>query len=842
MVTSSASSSVRTGYRFGPYALDLRSGDLSRNGRRIRLQEKPRSLLFALAERPGETVTRSELHEKLWPEDTFVDFEEGLNAAMSKLRETLGDDPQSPRYIETVRGRGYRFIARVDTINASFEAATESPAESASPNGSSPTPAMPPVSDTSLEECLKQPSPPVSSSTFVPNGTLDSSATPMPGTAPTSTRKAGRHWRLVAIAATVLVLVLSAGGYFYSHRVPKLTDKDTIVLCEFSNHTGDAIFDDTLNTALAVSLQQSPYINLLPESDVGTTLQLMSRPAETKLVPNVARELCLRAGSKAYVTGSIGNLGSEYVLELKATNCQSGDTLAQVQTTAASKEKVLDALGGAASGLRRQLGESLATVRSFDAPLAQATTSSLEALKALTLGGHIRNQSGEAAALPYFQRAVDLDPNFAMGYRALSGIYLTLGETDRGGQYLTKAFQLRERASEPEKVTIAADYYSFVTGQLDKAAETFREGIEIYPRLTPAYEDLSATYASQGEYEKGAETSKQASRLDPENGFWYTQLSSFDLALQRFDEAMHDINEAQQRKADSVYLRENLYALAFFRADSKEMVKQLQWFASKPEYESYGLSLASDTQAYGGHLREARDLAKRAADSALRTDNKENAATDLSNSALQQAAYGYRAEALKVAAQALKVAPQSQGAEAEAALAFALAGDAPRTKAIAEDLEKRFPLDTQMQSLWLPAIQAQLALVKNNPDEALEAFPPTSSIEFGTLPFGTTTGLYWLYVRGEAYLAAGQGAAAAAEFQKIIDHSGLVVNSWTGALAHLGVARANALQYRTSKGANADAARIRALAAYRDFLMLWKDADSDIPILMQAKAENAKLE
>ncbi|MGA3345172.1 MAG: transcriptional regulator, partial [Terracidiphilus sp.] len=430
---SSASSSLRAGYRFGPFTLDLRSGDLSRNGRRIRLQEKARSLLVALAERPGETVTRSELHDRLWPENTFVDFEEGLNAAMSKLREALGDNSQSPRYIETVRGRGYRFIANVDSINASLETALDSLAGSTDRNGDSPalgvaqlsanaSPNMQPTGDASFEERLKQPFPSI---------------------------RAWWRWRLIAAGASAFVLALSAGGYFYSHRAPKLTEKDTVVLCDFSNHTGNAIFDDALNTALAVSLRQSPFINVLPESDVATTLQLMSRPANAELTPEVARELCQRAGSKAFIAGSIGSLGSEYVVDLKAVNCQSGDTLAQVQTTAANKEKVLDALGGAASKLRRQLGESLTTVRSFNVPLAQATTSSLEALKALTLGSHIRNQNGEAAALPYFQRAVDLDPNFAMGYRSLSGVYLTLGETERGGGYLTKAFQLRQRASEP---------------------------------------------------------------------------------------------------------------------------------------------------------------------------------------------------------------------------------------------------------------------------------------------------------------------------------------------------------------------------------------------------------
>jgi serine/threonine protein kinase/Tfp pilus assembly protein PilF len=659
---------------------------------------------------------------------------------------------------------------------------------------------------------------------------------------------AGRKlWKILVPAAVVLIAVVIAGAFYSRSRPTKpataLTEKDTIVLADFANSTDDAVFDDTLKTALSVSLNQSPFLNVLSENKVAATLKLMSRPAGTKLTPEVTRELCQRAGSKAYIAGSIASLGSEYVLGLKAVNCQTGDPLAEQQVTAASKEKVLDALGEAASKLRTELGESLATVQKLDVPLSEATTSSLEALKALSLGVKATNDKGPAASLPYDQRSIELDPNFAMAYVGVGNDYSNLGEVGRASDYFTKAFQLREHASEREKLTITANYYSTVTGELDKAAQTYQEEIESYPRFSPAYGNLSLVYAKQGQYEKAAESFRQSLRLAPESGVPYTDLGNSLLSLQRFDEARQIIREAQARKLDNVVLRNALYALAFLGADSAAMAEQQQWFAGKPE-ENMGLALASDTEAYGGHLGKARELTRRAVDSAIRADSKENGAIWQENAAIAQAAFGNPAEARQSAAEALKLAPTSQGVEVEAALAFAMAGDTARAESLAQDLGKRFPLDTQMQSLWLPAIHAQLALDKKNPAAALNALQAASSpIELGQILFvNNMSCLYHVYIRGEAYLAAGQGKEAAAEFQKIIDHSGIVWNCWTGALAHLGVARANALQAKTSQGADADLARSRALAAYKDFLTLWKDADPDIPILKEAKAEYAKLQ
>jgi serine/threonine protein kinase/tetratricopeptide (TPR) repeat protein len=652
-------------------------------------------------------------------------------------------------------------------------------------------------------------------------------------------RRVKFYW---SAAALVLVAALVAGVAFYSRPSKRLTARDTVVLADFSNSTGDAIFDDTLKTALSVALNQSPFLNVLSDNKAADTLQQMTRPPGTKLTPDLARELCQRAGSKAYIAGSIGSLGSEYVLGLKAVNCQTGDTLAQQQVTAPAKEKVLDVLGSAVSKLRSQMGESLATVQRFDVPLEQATTSSLEALKAYSLGQKADREKGPGAALPYNQRAIQLDPNFAMGYLAVGGEYFSLAEPGRASEYFTKAFQLRDHASEREKLALAANYYLNVTGELGKAAQAYQEEIENYPQKSAAYLNLGVVYAEQGQHEKSAEITRQGLQLDSNNIAPFDNLANSYMALQRFDQARTTIHQAQALKLDDYITRNAVYALAFLASDSAAMAEQQQWFAGKPE-ENYGLSLASDTEAYAGHFRKARDLTKRSIDSAIRADGKENGAIWQENSALREAAFGNSAEASHAAVEGLKLAPASQAVESEAALALAMAGETVRAESLAKDLNERYPLDTQMQSLWLPAIQSQLALDRKKPAAALNALQAASGNDLGQIAFVSNLScLYHIYLRGEAYLAAGQPSASAAEFQRILDHSGIVWNCWTGALAHLGVARANALQSRTTQGADADAARVRALAAYKDFLAIWKDADLDIPILKQAKAEYATLQ
>jgi serine/threonine protein kinase/Tfp pilus assembly protein PilF len=641
----------------------------------------------------------------------------------------------------------------------------------------------------------------------------------------------GRPWK-IAISALTIALFIAVGLYYRSwNRTTRLTDKDTIVLADFANGTGDAVFDDTLKTALNVALRQSPFLSLLSDDKVGATLNLMMRPASTSLTPEVAREVCQRAHGKAYIAGSLATLGSQYVLGLKAVNCQSGETLAQEQVTAASKEKVLDSLGEAASKLRGELGESLATVEKFDVPLEQATTSSLDALKAYSRGN--------------YQRAIELDPNFALAYWMAGNMSM---QEEGQREYLTRAFQLRDHASERERLTIAGSYYQNVTGELDKAQRSLREVVDLYPRL-PEFESMDVSphmmlgmvYMRQGRYSQAVEVTRESLRFVPHHPHPYFALGTDFLALRRFEEARQFLQQAQERM-DFGGIHASFYALAFVGGDGSAMAEQQQWFASKPDEENVGLALSADTEAYAGHLSKSQEETKSAVDSAVHAGNKESGAMWLANSALREAAFGNIGKAKEAAAGALKLDPTDQDVEAKAVLAFAMAGDTARAESLVKELEKRFLLDTQMQLLWLPAIRGQLAIARKNPVGALSELQLGLPVELGQTNFiANISCLYPTYIRGEAYLAAGEGNAATAEFQKIIEQSGIVSNCWTGALAHLGVARANALEARSSHSADADAARTRAMSAYKDFLTLWKDADPVIPILKQAKAEYANL-
>jgi len=662
---------------------------------------------------------------------------------------------------------------------------------------------------------------------------------------PISTVPIRKGRRFAIPAAVTLVVAALIGGwlYFRSHATRPLTDRDTIVLADFANSTGDAVFDETLKQALTVALNQSPFLNVLSENKMAATLLQMTKPANTPVTPEVARDLCQRAGSKVYIAGSIAGLGTQYVLGLKAVNCQSGDVLAQEQVTAAAKEKVLDAVGQAAAKLRGELGESLATVKKFDVPLADATTSSLEALKAYSMGEKAYRESGTSAAMPYHQRAIQIDPNFAMAYRELAADYYGAAQLERSAIYTTKAFELRNHTSEREKLAITADYYTNTTGELEKAEQAFEEIIRNYPRDYRAYLDLGIVYSQRGQYEKAVAVSQQSLAVDADNSGTYGNLCNYLLALQQFDGVRQQIEQARARKLDSYIQHNALYALAFLKGDSASMAEEQNWLVGQPDLENVGLVLASDTEAFVGHVTRARDVTKRAVQSAIHADSKESGAVWQENAAVREAAFGNFAEAKRAAAEGLKLAATSQAANLEAALAFAMAGDGARAKSMEQDLNKRFPLDTQVQSLWLPAIRAQVELNRKNPAAAIEQLQSVITGEFRQIGFvANISCLYPTYVRGDAYLAAGQGESAAAEFQKILDHNGIVWNCWTGALAHLGLARAYALEAITLHGADADMSRTRALAAYKDFLALWKDADPDVPILITAKAEYAKLQ
>jgi len=801
--------------QFGEFQIEALARVLRREDEVLPLTRRAFDVLLYLVQNSGRILTHDELLKNVWP-DTFVD-ENSLAQSISALRRALGEKPGDNSYIITLPGRGYQFVAPVTVVAVESLSTIPDAASAAHDPQNQLFFQQDTIRTRVIIEEKQQLRPPV----------------------------LRRSWAMIGTSALLLAFVtLVVIGYVVHRRsARRLSEKDTVVLADFANRTGDPVFDDTLKTGLRVALNQSPFLNVLSDYRVAATLRLMSDPAGTKLTPEVVREVCQRAGSKAYIAGSIASLGSQYVVTVEAVNCQSGDTLAQEQATAPAKEKVLDALSAAASKVRAELGESLATVEKYDFPLDQATTPSLEALKAYSLADKAMLGNDPAAALRYSQHAIELDPNFAMAYAQMGGTYYTLNEMNRASEYYAKAFELRDRASEGEKLVISAAYYGYASGQLDKAAKTFEEETVIHPRGTFAYNGLAVLYGQLGQYEQSAAASRTLLQLDPDDTFAYTNLANDELALQHFDQVRQIIQQAHTRKLDDYLMRSDLYALAFLEADSKGMVEQQQWFKSRPLYENYGLALASDTEAYSGRVRKARELKEQAVESAMRADNKEGAAVYQANFALQQAVYGNARDAQQTATEALHLLPSSPGVAAEAALAFAIAGGTARAESLAQDLGRRFPLDTQMQSLWLPAIQTQLALSRRNPGPTLNSLQAASPIEYGSIPFvNNISCLYPTYVRGEAYLASGRGSAAAAEFQKILDHSGIVWNCWTGALAHLGIARANALQSTTTQGADADAARVRALAAYKDFLTLWKDADPDIPIVKTAKAEYAKLQ
>jgi eukaryotic-like serine/threonine-protein kinase len=787
-------------FRFCQFEIDLTSGRLYQNGHRVPLPPKSFELLRALVERPGEIVTREELRAKLWAADTFVEFDDSLNHAVQKLRQALGDSAEQPQFIETLPRYGYRFIGPVE---------------------SGPSESLLPMVVAGIERPRR-----------IKSGTT------------------------AIVAVFLLAAVALVVNSLYHRRQPRLplTEKDTVLLVDFVNTTGDPVFDGTLQQALTISLNQSPFLNVLSESKVAATLRMMARTASKPLTSDMARELCQRAGGKAYIAGSIANLGSQYVVGLKAIDCTNGDTLAQEQATATAKEKVLRALDEAAAKLRTELGESLATVQKFDVPLQQATTSSLEALRAYSLGRKEESEQGPRVALPFDQRSVQLDPSFAMGDFAVGYDYFVLGEVGEASKFFTKAFELSTQVSEREKLTIAAAYYQSVTGELDKAAQIYKERIASYPRDYRAYLDLAIVYGQQGQYEAAANMARQAIQIAPDDAASHGNLAYDLVALQRFEEAGQTAQQAAGRKLDDFVARQVLYALAFLKDDKSAMQEQAAWFTGKATVENSGLSLESDTEAYFGHLRKAREFTARAVDSAVRNGHKENGAIWLANAALREAGFGNAIESRRFAGETLKLLPADQAVEIEVALALAMIGDTQRTLSLTQDLNHRFPLDTQVQFVWLPTIRSQLALNRKDPAAALDQLHTTASMDLASVQFlANISCLNSVYVRGKAYLAAGDGPAAATEFNKILGHDGITWNCWTGPLARVGLARAYGLeakkrggtaasQHNTGQSPSDIDARNKARETYQDFLKLWESADHDIPILKEAKSELARLQ
>jgi tetratricopeptide (TPR) repeat protein len=710
-------------------------------------------------ERRGEVVTREELRQKLWGSQTFVDFQHGLNKGINRLREALGDQAANPRYIETLPRFGYRFIGHLDDTDASDH---NHPAE------------------VQKDE---------------------------------STSGIGKLWKTLIPATTVLVALVAA-GYLYSHRAPKLTEKDTIVLGDFTNSTGDSVFDGALRQGLEVQLEQSPLLRLVPEEQIQQTLRMMKQPLDAKLTPENAWQVCQRTNSTTVLNASIAQVGAQYSLILKAVSCVNGQVLASTEAQSRDKSHVLEALGRASTDIRKKLGESAATVQKFDTPLEQATTPSLEALQAFSLGfTTLTRRADSAAALPMLQQAVKIDPNFAMAYVVLSACYHNLGETTLASESARKAFELRLGTSERERLLIEAVYHFHVTGDFEKALRLTEVRGQLYPSDPLARIDMGLIYAAFGQYDKSLAEHRESVRLFPV-GACYENLIAAYVALNRLDEARATLDEAKA-KAPDFPAQPFLYALAFLRDDPAAMA-------------NVAGCCEAETAAYLGQMEKARKFYDQAVSSAERAEEKEAAADVEANAALTEGVFGDKKEARSRAGAALRL---STGRDAEylTALALASVGDAVQAQALGDDLAKRFPENSVVQFNYLPTLRAQLALSRKSPSSAIENLRAAAPYELGSVGRGT---LYPVYVRGLAYLAAHQGAEAAVEFQKILDHRGIVLYDPIGALSHLRMGRAYALAGDSRK----------AMDAYQKFLALWKNADVNLPILKQAKVEYARLQ
>jgi tetratricopeptide (TPR) repeat protein len=785
-------------FSFGSVLYEMATGDLPFHG------ESSAMICEAIVNRPPVAVVRLN-------HDVPAELERIINRALEKDRNL--------RYQSAADMRSELQRLKRDTETGRFAAASSGTVAVAQENGA--------------HQVAAQPPPPASGSSPALARSSSSSAVKVAEVPVAGGRKL---WKVLVPAAVVLVAAIIAGGLYWRSRsatsatnAAPLTEKDTVVLADFTNSTGDPVFDGTLKQALAVDLEQSPFLNILSDRKVGETLKLMGRTPTEHVTADVAKELCLRTGSKAVIGGSIANLGSQYIVGLDAVACNTGDNLAKEQAEAPSKEGVLMALDSAATGLRTRLGESLASVQKFDVPV-EATTPSLEALKAYSMGVTTGRTKGDAEAIPFMKRALELDPNFAMADVGLAVHYSNLGQASLAADYARKAYDLRDRVSDREKYRISAFYFDRVTGEVEKATEAYELWAKTYPRDMVPHANLGALYSALGQYDKAIAETEASLRLEP-TLTGYGNLASNYINVNRLKDARQTLQEAQQKNFDDFFIRADLYFLAFLSGDTSEMDRELAWAAGRPDEEDQMLNTHADTQAYYGRLEKARDLARRATDSAVRSDAKETGAQWLAFQALREAELGNVSAARQAVARALALAP-GRDVKVLAALALARTGETAQSRTIFEALQKSEPTNTLLKVYWFPVLEASIALAQQTPDRAVVALEPALPYELGNPPPGTSCTIYPAYIRGLAYMAQRNGPAAAADFQKFVDHSGVVLNFLLGSLARLQLGRAYAL--------SGDAAK--AKTAYKDFLTLWKDADPDIPILKEAKEEYAKLQ
>lgn len=773
-------------YEFGRFRCDPREYLLLCDGKPVSLSPKSFEILVALIRSNGQLLMKDELMQQVWP-DSFVE-EANLTVNISALRRVLGEAPGGRQFIETVPKRGYRFLAPVTEHR-----------EGSKPGAAAPT--------SGVEQVVKQ------------------EESPLRVVTPPKGARFRRWW----IAAGLLLVAILV-SILVSSRHATLTDKDTVVLADIDNSTDDRVFDVALRQGLSSQLEQSPFLNLLSDERIAATLSLMAQPKDSRLTPELAREVCQRTASAAMLNGAIAQVGTQYLLTLKAVNCSNGDSLGSTEVQAPDKNHVLDALGKVATEMRSKLGESLASVQKYDAPVENVTTPSLDALKAYSLGYQamvVRNEYG--AAIPLFQQAINLDPDFAMAYARMGTSYSVLNDNVQAAEAIGKAYELRKRGNERERLYIASHYEHFVTGNLEAARKIYELSLQTYPRDTPLG-NLAAIYGELGNYDQALTAYKHAMQLDPETGDTYGNLINGYLQLNRLDEAQATARQAQSRNIDSPEIHLHLYWVDFLQHDSAGMEREASVLMGKVGYEDQMLNSESDTALYQGELARARLLTRRAAESALKGDEKEAAGIYKAEGALREVLVGNR-ELVEEYVRAALALSHGRDVEGFSSLALALAGDSEEAARLGNDLAKRFPEDTIVQFNYLPTIHAAAWIRNSNAAKAVDSLASAVPYELGGNYENLNFFLYPVFVRGEAYLAEKQGTAAAAEFQKILDHPGLVRNEPIGALAHLELGRAYVQSGDTPKAKN----------AYSDFLALWKDADLDIPILKEARAEYARL-
>jgi eukaryotic-like serine/threonine-protein kinase len=783
-------------YEFGPFTVDPAERVALRDGSPLELTPKVFDTLLCLVRNPGRVLTKDEILQAVWP-DTFVE-EVNLAVNISTLRKVLGESPQEGRFIATLPGRGYRFVAEV-----SVSVREQGPLDSYGTNPANLSPAL------SI-------------------GHLDQTESGAAAVSANSISSGNLRRNYAWIGAVIIAVILIVAGLSFQRRGPRLspglTTQDSILLADFENTTSEPVLDDTLKEGTAVSLGQSPFLNLVANDRVRETLRFMGRSPEGRVQLSLGREICQRAGAKAVVSGAVSRLGTAYVVSLEATNCVDGTTIDREQLEAKNKEAVLPALSQVAVKLRGKLGESLSSIQQFDVPIEQATTPSLEALKAYSIGAEQRARGSEKEAIPFFDHAIELDPNFAMAYARRGAIFNNLGETNRASEDFKKAYSLRSNLSEREKLYLTIRFHDAIAGDIGKSIETYEMWSRLYPRDFEPFDGLAARYQIVGQYEKAAAAAAKALKLRPDNYVPYANLASSYEALSRLDEAREICNQATVAKRDSSYTHRVLFELAFLRRDSRAMQNEVE-VAIGTDREQEMLVDQAFAFAAMGKLRRARELFKRSWADYDRAGLQDHAAYSMAQEALIEADFGNIPEARTRAAEALRLGRGIDARETTAEV-LSLAGEEARARTLAQELRTRFPQHAPLNAASLPTILATAELQRGNASKAIDLLKEAAPYDLSEF-----SNLSPIYIRAQAYLRLHSSKEAEAEFQKLLEHSGINALSPRHALARLGLARALALEGDVPQ----------ARKAYEDFLAYWSEADPELPILRQAGAELSKL-